>query len=564
MSAEKNPRGLPPGTGVADLVKTPRFQQQSRRDEERKERVKLTLGVPMPAARSHDLVEPDRIDPVEPMQMLLDVDLIQEYDKNPRRSVINESYEDIKASIRAQGIQNPITVTRRPGERLYITEAGGNTRLRATKELWQETGDDKFRQIRVLFQPWKSESVVITKHLVENNLRGSMCFWDNAHGVAMLRREIEAELGESLSLRGLGEELQKRGLNFGKSYLGRFQFVIDWLGGLQSGKHLLTPRTTDDVQKGINGLRSLAEKMGWDDSQFRERILLPMLTSFEHPAGEDSFNVAALVDALTSHAAAEWDLGASEVHHLMDAVRQSPAASLEALKQAIRVPEPAVAAVTHHEAPSDEDAVGADLVVGCPEAAPAALDPEIPVIAEKSAPITPPVESVKKGVEEVSSVPSTPQAVPVQPAPAVKARFPEAAQRLAEALFMGEAWQLCPSMPFGFYVEPVEDAPQVAWWAMAYLSGQMERMCETQLSASSAWVGVTRDAGSMEVLEDNLATIVGPAPHPAILAGFFSGMDGAFETDEAFVFFQQFLQWIRLRTEEGACNACELPIRWRE
>ena len=167
MSAEKNPRGLPPGTGVADLVKTPRFQQQSRRDEERKERVKLTLGVPMPAARSHDLVEPDRIDPVEPMQMLLDVDLIQEYDKNPRRSVINESYEDIKASIRAQGIQNPITVTRRPGERLYITEAGGNTRLRATKELWQETGDDKFRQIRVLFQPWKSESVVITKHLVD-------------------------------------------------------------------------------------------------------------------------------------------------------------------------------------------------------------------------------------------------------------------------------------------------------------------------------------------------------------------------------------------------------------
>ena len=68
----------------------------------------------------------------------------------------------------------------------------------------------------------------------------------------------------------------------------------------------------------------------------------------------------------------------------------------------------------------------------------------------------------------------------------------------------------------------------------------------------------------MEVLEDNLATIVGPAPHPAILAGFFSGMDGAFETDEDFVFFQQFLQWIRLRTEEGACNACELPIRWRE
>jgi hypothetical protein len=41
----------------------------------------------------------------------------------------NTKFNEIKASIRASGLRNPFTVTRRPGESHFVVEAGGNTRL---------------------------------------------------------------------------------------------------------------------------------------------------------------------------------------------------------------------------------------------------------------------------------------------------------------------------------------------------------------------------------------------------------------------------------------------------
>ncbi|MGX2041521.1 hypothetical protein ACWJKU_15535 [Methylocaldum sp. MU1018] len=111
-------------------------------------------------------------DPLTTTQMLLE---IKPYDRNPRRE-LNPRYHDIKDSIRAHaGLNNPLTVTRRPGDELFMVESGGNTRLMILKELWQETQHESFRRVHCLFVPWKSESHVLSAHLTKTNCAARCC-----------------------------------------------------------------------------------------------------------------------------------------------------------------------------------------------------------------------------------------------------------------------------------------------------------------------------------------------------------------------------------------------------
>src|SRR5699024_7730402 len=92
--------------------------------------------------------EPASTQAVTPTPMLVDVDHIVPYDRNPRRTA-NTSYDQIKESIRSAGIDQVLIITQRPGTEdsgTYMIGAGGNTRLVALQELWQESGDDQFRQ----------------------------------------------------------------------------------------------------------------------------------------------------------------------------------------------------------------------------------------------------------------------------------------------------------------------------------------------------------------------------------------------------------------------------------
>jgi hypothetical protein len=75
-------------------------------------------------------------DPATPTAMVVEVEQIRPYDHNPRR-VPNAEYERIKASIRACGMDQPLTITRRPGDEPYMVAAGGNTRLQVVQELWR-------------------------------------------------------------------------------------------------------------------------------------------------------------------------------------------------------------------------------------------------------------------------------------------------------------------------------------------------------------------------------------------------------------------------------------------
>lgn len=158
---------------------------------------------------------------------ILRIDDIEPYDHNPRHSP-NPRYSDLKESIRAQGITNPITVTRRPGEAKYFPFGGGNTRLQIAKELYAE-GDKRFATLQVLIKAFPGDAKVIAAHLAENANRGETTFWDNAQGVVAFKNEWEAENEEPIAGAELHEQLRAAGINFGIKMVQNFLFAVEFL-----------------------------------------------------------------------------------------------------------------------------------------------------------------------------------------------------------------------------------------------------------------------------------------------------------------------------------------------
>lgn len=212
-------------------------------------------------------------DPIVATPMVLTLDQIKPYDRNPRRER-NPLYEEIKESILAKGgLNNPFNVTRRPGEAIYMIESGGNTRLQILNELHRETGDERYYRLHVLYQPWKSESHVLTAHLIENEKRGEMLFIDKALAIRELKGIYEQELGESLSLRALLERLKQDGFTVNLNLLSRIDYAIDVLlpaipEALRAGMGRPTIERIRQVERAFASYWS--DNAGQDDTLFGE------------------------------------------------------------------------------------------------------------------------------------------------------------------------------------------------------------------------------------------------------------------------------------------------------
>ena len=159
----------------------------------------------------------------------LPVSDIRAYDRNPR-SAENPEYERIKASIRAQGIDQPLSVTQRPGETAYMIYAGGNTRLRILQELYEETGEERYREVTCIYHPWTQETDVLVAHLRENDLRGDLTFLDKASAVSEVKRLLDEEQGEDgVSQARLTEALRERGYALSQGLVSHMAYAVERL-----------------------------------------------------------------------------------------------------------------------------------------------------------------------------------------------------------------------------------------------------------------------------------------------------------------------------------------------
>ncbi|MCW8894155.1 MAG: ParB N-terminal domain-containing protein [Deltaproteobacteria bacterium] len=205
-----------------------------------------------------------------PMQV--EITRIKAYDRNPRRSD-NPEYDRIKASIHADGMDQPLVITCRPGETDYVVHAGGNTRLRILQELYEETGDEAFYRVHCLYRTWNHESDVLLAHLRENDLRGGLSFIDKAQAVLDAKQLLEAEMGiDSLSQRRLETILRDRGYSLSHGLISQMGYAVHTLlpvipRALQSGlgrPQVERIRALDRAARGIWKKRNLGDNETFD------------------------------------------------------------------------------------------------------------------------------------------------------------------------------------------------------------------------------------------------------------------------------------------------------------
>lgn len=165
--------------------------------------------------------------PVGDTPLVVSLEQLRPYELNPR-VVRNPLYDEIKASIRERGLDQPPAITRRPGEPHFIIRNGGNTRLSILGELWQETREERFFHVHCLFHPWESESHALIGHLAESDLHGQLTFIERSLAVAKLKDMLQ-EPDVLLSQRELSTRLSKGGYPISQSHISRMFDTLEHL-----------------------------------------------------------------------------------------------------------------------------------------------------------------------------------------------------------------------------------------------------------------------------------------------------------------------------------------------
>lgn len=159
----------------------------------------------------------------------LEISRIRCYERNPRHSK-NPEYDRIKSSILVSGMDQALLITQRPGDKDYIVQAGGNTRLQILKELFETTGEQRFFWIDCLFVEWDQESTVLLAHLRENELRGNLSFIDKARAVFDVKGIISEELEATrISHRELEDFLKEHGYSVSVGIISQMSYAVSVL-----------------------------------------------------------------------------------------------------------------------------------------------------------------------------------------------------------------------------------------------------------------------------------------------------------------------------------------------
>ena len=212
----------------------------------------LSLAVPTPQQTGMDIG--GKANFYAGMFMTVAVNEIDFFDKNPRTYHDPELYGQIKESIRETGIQQPVHITRRPGGSRFVLAQGGNTRLRIMQELLAETGEERYAVIPSIYVDYTSEADIQIAHLIENEQRAEMCFWDKAQAYAAIRDMFQAEQDKKLSTRELEALFLTHGLSLSYKILGLLLFAKDTLEALGALSIQLSNPKTIELRKLYNQL----------------------------------------------------------------------------------------------------------------------------------------------------------------------------------------------------------------------------------------------------------------------------------------------------------------------
>ncbi len=301
--------------------------------QDRRRLVAESLGIGNPLNNTRLLPDQAMADRDGPLEV--DVESIRPYERNPRRDG-NGRFAEIKESIRVSGMRVPLTVTRRPGEAHYIVETGGNTRLLALQQLWAETGDSRFRTLTVLFRPWRSETHVLTAHMIENEQRGDMSYRDRAAAIVALRAQMESERCAPLSLRGFEEALAQLGLALSTATLSQCLFAGTRLRTLCEAVPDLSGMDVKAIQPKLNLMKRYAQlRCGIAEEALYDDVFEPVFRDMEGLAGTEGFSVSRLFEACVRALSRHFREAEETVRRALERLSRMPMATLEELHAAL-------------------------------------------------------------------------------------------------------------------------------------------------------------------------------------------------------------------------------------
>ena len=348
---------IPSSIKMVDLAAkhgfTPKSDSEKRTVRERlKLEVSNSLNVPAPNSGS-DLKHDTEVDD---SWASLPVTAVHFYERNPRKAN-NEAYAELKESIRVNGILQPLTVTKRPGETHYILYAGGNTRLQAIRELWEETGDPRFRETRVIIKAWRGEASVLLAHMAENTQRNDMTFWDRANGTLEIKRQIEDERGAALTFREFEAEIKKFGLQTDLRTLSMYRFAVEKIADVGPWLSGLSVRT---IQPRLNLLLKLANHHDIEEGAFYAEVVTPAAKAVAGMVLQEShaFTAELLLGRCGASLSARLELNERDMGKMLTAMERFPDMTLEDLQRICKPQRPVDPSIGGIQAQSTPESAG--------------------------------------------------------------------------------------------------------------------------------------------------------------------------------------------------------------
>jgi ParB family protein of integrating conjugative element (PFGI_1 class) len=423
--------------------------------------------------------------------MTLSILNVHTYEHNPRHR-LNPLYQQIKESIRLLGITQTISVTRRPGESHYICFAGGNTRVTAQKELFQETGSPKYAEINVTYRAWRGEAAVLAAHLGENHTHGVTCYWDDVQGLMKLRDFVEAEHGIKLSSNDLHARAAGMGADFGRREVNYMVFANEYLAPIGPWLMASSPKVLQPAFSGLHGLAAtfgVTTKCG--------EVLAEALTNYslllghrtDHESVEDTPPEVALVDvtaALNEAFGALIGVPGEQVELMLAAKAANPRITADELRNPKSAP-----ARRQKDTQSD---TGAQQI---PLPGPAILSP----VRTPAAPQPTLRASVQAGNDEGAPAAEGSEGGAPQETSNAVSNVTELLRQITVEAELEDVLLVSAAMPLGYYMEFPEGgidlvdgrAPndpalrRAAWQLLASLSGQYDAALLKYLPEESAW-----------------------------------------------------------------------------
>ena len=230
--------------------------------------------------------------------MNVKVDEIDFFDKNPRKHRDNESYAQIKASIRASGVQHPVHITQRPNSDRYVLAQGGNTRLSIVKELWAETGDIRFASIPCIYLEYTNETDIQIAHLIENEQRQEMCFWDKAQAYSEIREIFQTSAGKEISQRQIVTVFATHGLSVSQGLLSLLFFANDKLQPLGKVAQYLSKSKTIEISKYYNDLKKRCKDNGKSEQDYEDWFVIALRDFAQYSESVTELDAERLIEYL--------------------------------------------------------------------------------------------------------------------------------------------------------------------------------------------------------------------------------------------------------------------------